>query len=94
MHLTYDQKTGHPTFTARLFFADTGPAPDVFTFDGRLATTGVTGALKHVDESLPQRRATSERITLKKPGKWEEVGSHELKSYPSLADWSGDQRDR
>jgi hypothetical protein len=88
---SYDQKTGHLTFTARLLFGNTGPAQDVFTFDGHLATTEVTGTLKHVNESHPQRGATSERITLKKPEV--ENFSQTLKSYPSLADWRGDQRD-
>jgi hypothetical protein len=84
--VSYDQKTGRLTFTAPLSFSFKTDPTHVFKFDGRLAATEVTGTLKHVDESHPERGATSERITFKKS---EEVGK--LKSYPSLADWSGDQ---
>lgn len=89
-HLSYDKKTGHLTFIARLSsgtvyaqgVADGTPARDLFTFDGRLAATEITGTLIHVDEVVPQDRPTSEQITLKK-------GSQEglVTSYPSLADW-------
>jgi hypothetical protein len=78
--VSYDQKTGHLTFTARLSEL-IGPVKDVVTFDGRLATTDVTGTLKHVDESHPERGAKSERIALKKPKKEEERDWMTLKSY-------------
>jgi hypothetical protein len=92
-HLSYDKKTGHLTFIARLSsgnvyaqgVADGTPARDLFTFDGRLATTEITGTLIHVDEVVPQDSPTSEQITLKK-----EEG---VKSYPSLADWRRDLED-
>jgi hypothetical protein len=89
--VSYDQKTGHLTFTARLLFNKKTDPAHVFTFDGRLATAEVTGTLKHVDESHPQGGATSERITFKKPKEEGEVAA--LKSYPSLAAWSADQSD-
>jgi hypothetical protein len=41
--VSYDQKTGHLTFTARFSIGD---ERDVFMFDGRLTTTEVTGTLK------------------------------------------------
>jgi hypothetical protein len=81
----YDEKTGHLTFTARLGsdYIRGGkevPSRDVFTFDGRVATTEVTGTLKHVDQVYVKSVAASERIRLKKQ-------REELSSYPSLADW-------
>jgi hypothetical protein len=87
--VSYDQKTGHLTFTARLLFNETDPA-HVFTFDGLVAAAEVTGTLKHVDESDPQRGATSERIRFRKP-KEEEGPVMGLKSYRSPAAWNADQ---
>jgi hypothetical protein len=85
--VSYDEKTGHLTFTARLTVGSDYvrggkevPSRDVFTFDGHLATTEVTGTLKHVDQVHVKSVATSERIRLKKQ-------REDLSSYPSLADW-------
>jgi hypothetical protein len=90
-HLSYDKKTGHLTFIARLSSgtlyakslpADGVPDRDVFTFDGRLATAAMTGMLIHVDEADPEDRPTSEPIALKKVDG--------VDDYPSLADWRRD----
>jgi hypothetical protein len=85
--VSYDQKTGHLTFTARLTIGSDYlgegkqvPSRDVFMFDGRLAATEVTGTLKHVDQVDEKSIATTERIRLKKQ-------REKLSSYPSLADW-------
>jgi hypothetical protein len=85
--VSYDEKTGHLAFTARLTVGSDYirggkevPSRDVFTFDGHLATTEVTGTLKHLDQVYVKSVATSERIRLKKQ-------REELSFYPSLADW-------
>jgi hypothetical protein len=85
--VSYDEKTGHLAFTARLTVGsdyvrggDQVPSRDVFTFDGHLATTEITGTLKHVDQVYAKRVATSEQIRLKKQ-------REKLSSYPTLADW-------
>jgi hypothetical protein len=94
--VSYDQNTGHLAFTARLSIGDLVlgvgpdkqinqvPSRDVFTFDGRLATTDVTGTLKHVNEAArnPQSGATREQIILKR-----RKPPLAPSSYPSVADW-------
>jgi hypothetical protein len=84
--VSYDRKTGHLTFTAQIAIDAAPPINDIFTFDGRLAATELTGTLMHVDKNDPVNGSTwNERITLKKQRA--KRPDDELEFYPSLADW-------
>jgi hypothetical protein len=76
--VSYDQKTGHLTFTARFSIGD---VRDVFTFDGRLTTTEVTGTLKRRWGRMRGRHKRADHAQ-------ETTGGEALigaSSYPSLA---------
>lgn len=75
--VSFDSKTGHISFTARLTMGLHGckvhsnvPSQDIFHFDGVLSKTSLSGTLKHADNLHKEQAPTEENIVLKKSDDW------------------------
>lgn len=71
----FSSATGSLSFSSRLSIASVylgkgklEPSHDLFTFRGRLRSTGIGGVLTHSDQSRPGMQASSKRLHLKKTG--------------------------
>jgi hypothetical protein len=70
--VSFDSKTGHISFTARLTMGlhsckvhSNVPSQDIFQFDGVLSKASLSGALKHADSLHKEQAPTEENIVLK-----------------------------
>lgn len=92
--VSFDSKTGHISFAARLTMGLHGckvhrnvPSQDVFHFDGVLSKTSLSGTLKHADNLHKELAPTEENIVLKKSDDWV------VTQYASRAQWEAGMKD-
>jgi hypothetical protein len=75
--VSFDPKTGHISFTARLTMGMHGckvhsnvPSQDVFHFDGVLSNMSLSGTLRYTDNLHQELAPTEENVVLKKSDDW------------------------
>lgn len=92
--VSFDSKTGHISFIARLTMGLHGckvhsnvPSQDIFHFDGVLSKTSLSGILKHADNLHKEQAPTEENIALKKSDDWV------VTQYASREQWEAGIKD-
>jgi hypothetical protein len=75
--VSFDSKTGHITFTARLTMGlhsckvhKSVPGQDIFHFEGVLSNMSLSGTLRHADNLHQEQAPTEEKIVLKRSDEW------------------------
>jgi len=89
-NIAYDRKTGKISFTARLTMGQhfckihqNVPSQDLFSFQGKISSSSISGVLKRSDALHPDNPSTEEKVVLKKMNSQTANQS----SYSSRADW-------